>query len=189
MTLDRCSWRALRSRCPGFTSAPGRRRAARYPDRSIPSTERPTERGSGRPPRPGRGAQVAPRGALRGEGAPRGPRLLEGRRVRERPPVEPFGPLARAAGPEPQGVAPSPAQSESSLAWSLTESSFVDLSTDPHAALSIDLAIARSIDLPRPGTRPAATAGGHTTGSPIPRSSSTSSAGGRCRRRGRPANR
>ena len=172
----------------GFGSAPGRCRAARYPDRSIPSTERPTERGSGRPPRPGRGAQVAPRGALQGEGAPRGPRLLKGRRVRERPPCRALRtghPGCRSGAP--RGVAPSLALSESSLAWSLVKISFVDLSTDPHAAMSIDLAIVRSIDLSRPSTRAAATAGGHTTASPTPRSSSTRSAGGRCRRRGRPA--
>jgi hypothetical protein len=63
--------------------------------------------------------------------------------VRERPPVEPSGPGIRAAGRTSQGGAPSLAQSESSLAWSLTESSFVDLSTDPHAAMSIALAIIR----------------------------------------------
>jgi hypothetical protein len=83
------------------------------------------------------------------------------------------------------GPLPSLAQSESSLAWSLTERSFVDLSTDPYTAMSIDLSITRSIDLPRPGARAAATAGGHTTAFPTPRSSSTSPAGGRCRRRGR----
>jgi hypothetical protein len=88
----------------------------------------------------------------------------------------------------PQGVAPSLAQSESSLAWSLVEISSVDLSTDPHAGKSIDLAIARWIDLPRPGTRAAATTGRRATASPTARPSSTGSAGGRCRRRGRPAN-
>jgi len=101
-----------------------------------------------------------------------------------------LSPPDRASGlpvRNPRGVAPSLALSESSLAWSLVKISFVDLSTDLHAAMSIDLAIARSISLPRPSTRAAATTGGRTTASPTPRPRSTSSAGGRCRRRGRPA--
>jgi hypothetical protein len=70
--------------------------------------------------------------------------------VQNDPPGERPQPLVPDLGPP--GVAPSLTLSESSLEWSLTEGSSVDLPTDPDAAMSIDLVIAWSIDLPRPST-------------------------------------